>query len=87
MAYPESVVNKAKELRRNFGLTLEEIVQRLDEEFGDRPSVKTVGRWLKPDTPKASPIRRAPQDRFATARHQQQVIGLLVLGNTRNTKF
>ncbi len=82
MAYPERVLNKARELRSNFGLTLEEIVQKLDDEFGDRPSVKTVGRWLKPDTPKASPTRQAPQDRFATARHQQQVMGLLVEAST-----
>ena len=57
MAYPERVLNKARELRSDFGLTLEEIVRKLDDEFGGPPSVETVGRWLKPDTPKASPIR------------------------------
>lgn len=49
MAYPDTVKNRARQLRSEKGLTAWEIIQKLDTEFPKLerlPDEKTVRRWL-----------------------------------------
>lgn len=89
VAYKEKVRDRARKLKRRFGLTHEAIADRLTEEFklSQGPSVKTISRWMSPETRKLTPRRRFPRDPLVGHRHREHVVGLLTAASTELKRF